>query len=215
MGRARTPSGHGNIAVQDVLAHPQRGVQRKGRIVSVIRLDDDHPVTTRGGDVPPRVDERGGDPLTSVRDIDREVVHGELAARLFERAGLMGREAADHGAVDQGDQRDESAWGGTPLHWAAWNGQATLVRQLLDAGAPVNRRDSRYGSSPIAWAAHGSRFSVREKGAEADRDYRALVTQRLDAGATREEAINQWRGPPEAMGSEAVAAVLLERGWAG
>lgn len=109
----------------------------------------------------------------------------------------------------------ESAWGGTPLHWAAWNGQAALVGQLLDAGAPVNRRDSRYGSSPIAWAAHGSRFSAREKGAEADRDYRALVTQLLDAGATREEAINRWGEPPEAMGSEAVVAVLRERRWAG
>ncbi|MFN8859644.1 MAG: hypothetical protein ACK6DP_15730 [Gemmatimonas sp.] len=41
-----------------------------------------------------------------MRDIAREVVHGEVAARLFELARRMGREGADRGAVDEGDQRD-------------------------------------------------------------------------------------------------------------
>ena len=49
----------------------------------------------------------------------------------------------------------ESEWGGTPLHWAAWNGRVNMVKLLLESGAPVNVRDTRYGSSPIAWAAHG------------------------------------------------------------
>jgi hypothetical protein len=109
----------------------------------------------------------------------------------------------------------QSEWGGTPLHWAAWNGQVALVEQLLDADAPVNARDTRYGSSPIAWAAHGSCFSPRSKGTEADRDYAVIVRRLLDSGATREEAVNRWGEPPETLGSDAVVTVLRERGWVG
>ena len=54
------------------------------------------------------------------------------------------------------DLRQEGSWGGTPLHHAAWLGNARMVEILLDYRAPVNVRDSQYGSSPIAWAAHGS-----------------------------------------------------------
>lgn len=109
----------------------------------------------------------------------------------------------------------ESEWGGTPLHWAAWSGEALLVPQLIEAGAPINRRDARYGSSPVAWAAHGSRLSLRAGTADADRDYIAIVNRLLDAGAARAESINRWGEPPESLASEAVAAVLRTRCAAG
>ncbi len=104
----------------------------------------------------------------------------------------------------------ESEWGGTALHWAAWNGRTDMVRLLLDHGAPVNVRDARYGSSPLAWTAHGSRYCARAN----DHDYPAIAHLLLDAGATRAETINQWGEPPESLGRPSVVAVLQSRGFA-
>ncbi len=103
----------------------------------------------------------------------------------------------------------EGEWGGTPLHWAAWNGRVDMVRLLLDAGAPVNVRDTRYGSSPIAWCAHGSRFCDRAN----DEDYPAIVHLLIDAGATRPESYNQWNESPESMARPSVVAALKARGF--
>lgn len=105
----------------------------------------------------------------------------------------------------------QSQWGGTALHWAAWHAQRTLVQTLIDHGAPVNVRDTRYGSSPIGWAAHGSQYS--DKGS--DDDYIAIVEMLLDAGATRDEAINRWQESPESMARPAVVATLHARGFVG
>ena len=104
----------------------------------------------------------------------------------------------------------EGEWGGTVLHWAAWHGRAAIVRQLLDHGAPVNVRDSRFGSSAIAWAAHGSRFAPRAN----DDDYPAIVHLLLDAGATRAESFNRWDAAPESLARPSVVQVLRERGFA-
>ncbi len=104
----------------------------------------------------------------------------------------------------------EGEWGGTPLHWAAWNGYVEMVRLLLDAGAPMNVRDSRYGSSPIAWCAHGSRHCERAN----DEDYPAIVNMLIDAGATRPESYNRWNESPESMARPSVVAVFKARGFA-
>lgn len=103
----------------------------------------------------------------------------------------------------------ESEWGGTALHWAAWQGQVELARLLLAAGAPVNARDSRYGSSPLAWAAHGSLHCDRAN----DTDYPAMVHLLLDAGATRAESFNQWQESPESMARPSVVSALQARGF--
>jgi ankyrin repeat protein len=99
---------------------------------------------------------------------------------------------------------DESEWGGTPLHWAAWHGSEHTARMLVARGAPINVRDSQYGSSPIAWAAHGSTNS-RHGSAES---YAAIVTLLMTSGATQAESINRWNEPPDAMATEMVAALL-------
>ncbi len=104
----------------------------------------------------------------------------------------------------------EGEWGGTPLHWAAWNGRVDMVHLLVDAGAPVNHRDARYGSSPIAWAAHGSRFCPRAN----DDDYPAIVHLLIDAGASRTESYNRWREAPEDFARPSVVAALKARGFA-
>jgi ankyrin repeat protein len=104
---------------------------------------------------------------------------------------------------------NEGVDGGTPLHWAAWNGRVETVRQLLGMGAPFNVRDSRFGSSPLAWAAHGSRYCRT-----ADDDYIAVVDLLLDRGVDRPLTYNNWGDPPEALASEAVAEHLRARGFA-
>ena len=103
----------------------------------------------------------------------------------------------------------EGEWGGTPLHWAAWNGRLPMVRLLVAAGALVNVRDSTYGSSPIAWASHGSLHSPPR----ADSDYVGIVHALIDAGATRTESYNQWGEAPESMARSDVAAAFRERGF--
>ncbi len=104
---------------------------------------------------------------------------------------------------------DESEWHGTALHWAAWNGLPTLVRMLLERGAPVNVRDGEYGSSPIAWASHGSRHSQRGT----EQDYLEIVELLLKAGSTREASFNRWGEAPESMAAPAIAALLRQRGF--
>ncbi len=106
---------------------------------------------------------------------------------------------------------EEGPWGGTPLHYAAWQGQPGITRLLLSHGAPIDVRDRVYGSSPIAWAAHGS-MNARPGN---DADYLAVVTLLLDAGAKRAPSYNAWGEPPEQLGSDAVAALLRARHFAG
>lgn len=103
----------------------------------------------------------------------------------------------------------ESEWGGTALHWAAWNGWEPVVQELIAHGAPVNQRDSRYGSSPLAWAAHGSVHCERGN----DTDYPAIVHRLIDAGATRAESFNRWHESPESMARPSVVNALRERGF--
>jgi len=100
----------------------------------------------------------------------------------------------------------EADWGGSPLHHAAWLGKPAFVRLLIEAGAPVNMRDSQFASSPIAWASHGS-TNCRS----ADDDYCAVVEALLDAGASWEAAVNKWGEPPFNTASKRVAARLRER----
>lgn len=44
----------------------------------------------------------------------------------------------------------------TALHWAAWHGNAAMVRELLQHGSSLEARDRRYDATPLDWATHGS-----------------------------------------------------------
>jgi ankyrin repeat protein len=108
-----------------------------------------------------------------------------IAASLMLAAGLPVESFGQHHA--------------TPLHWAAWHGQADLVRQLLAHGAPIENSDNEYKVTPLNWALHGSQNGwYRDSG-----DYPATVEVLLDAGA---------RSPDKLGGTEAVQEVLRRHG---
>jgi ankyrin repeat protein len=88
--------------------------------------------------------------------------------------------------------------GGTSLHWAAWHGNAELVRELLRHHAAVNVKGDDHDLNPLGWALHGSENGWHRKTG----DYVGVVEALLHAGAT---------APPltdDLEASEAVLAVL-------
>ncbi|MFO0899646.1 MAG: ankyrin repeat domain-containing protein [Pirellulales bacterium] len=107
------------------------------------------------------------------------------AARLMLQAGLPVDGVSQHRA--------------TPLHWAAWQGNAELVRLVLERRPDLENRSNDYSGSPLDWALHGS-----ENGWDRARgNYPETVSLLLAAGAQRPAIIS---------GSAAVQAVLHQHG---
>jgi len=86
---------------------------------------------------------------------------------------------------------------GTPLHWAAFHGNATMVRDILAHHPPLELRDADFKSTPLGWAIHGSSNGWHARTG----DYPAVVTLLLNAGAQLTE---QMVG-----GTEVVREVLV------
>lgn len=108
-----------------------------------------------------------------------------IAARLMLSAGFPVDTFSQHHA--------------TPLHWAAWHGNAELVRLILEHHPSLENADNDYKSTPLGWAVHGSENGWhRQTG-----DYAATVAALLDAGAQFNGRVN---------GTEAVKEVLRARG---
>jgi ankyrin repeat protein len=106
------------------------------------------------------------------------------AARLMLAAGLPVDTFSQHHA--------------TPLHWAAWQGNAELVRLLLERRPDLENADNDYSGTPLRWAIHGS-----ENGWDCKTgDYATTVSLLLDAGA---------KPPAELGGTAAVQDVLRSR----
>jgi hypothetical protein len=120
----------------------------------------------------------------------RQIAHAArnnntIAARLMLAAGLPIDARGQHNA--------------TPLHWAAWHGNAELVRLLLQRHPPLENNDNDFGATPLGWAIHGSENGwYRQNG-----DYAATVGALLAAGA---------KPPEKAAGTEAVRAVFRGHG---
>ena len=97
----------------------------------------------------------------------------------------------------------ETTWGGTALHHAAWHGKVEIVRCLIELGAPIAARDSRFGTSPLSWAAHGSHHHRRPES-----DYVATAAALLDAAMVVGASLDRV---PEEMAIPAVAEVIRKR----
>src|SRR5690606_33488152 len=67
----------------------------------------------------------------------------------------------------------------TALHWAAFHGNADLVRSLLPFSPDIEDRRNEFGSSPLGWALHGSLNGWHKDSG----NYPATVKLLLEAGA--------------------------------
>jgi ankyrin repeat protein len=63
--------------------------------------------------------------------------------------------------------------GGTALHWAAFHGNAEMVREILRYKPDLTLRDGQYNGTALGWAEYGSENSSRR----AEGDYPATIAQ--------------------------------------
>ena len=134
-----------------------------------------------------------------------------------DRAALVA--AAEHGNLDavglmlelgfpiearrEGSDED----GATALHAASWAGSAQTVALLLDHGADLTVRDTRWGGQPLGWALVGSGEAPDSAAAP---DWVTAVALLLDAGASLEGVTFNSEEPKQA--SAAVLGLLRSRG---
>lgn len=87
----------------------------------------------------------------------------------------------------------------TPLHWAAWHGNAELVHLILRHGPPLADTSNDYHGTPADWAVHGSENGWHLPNGE----HGAALNLLLDAGVPL---------PEHVAGTEPVQAVLRRHG---
>jgi ankyrin repeat protein len=86
---------------------------------------------------------------------------------------------------------------GTALHWAAWHGNAELVREILRHKPPIEDAENDFRATPLGWATHGSENGWYCKSG----DYAGVVELLCAAGA---------KLPEKLSGTAAVQKVLRE-----
>jgi ankyrin repeat protein len=107
------------------------------------------------------------------------------AVRLMLAAGWPAQVRGQHGA--------------TPLHWAAFHGNAEMSKVILRYGPPLEWTDTDFHGTPLGWAIHGSENGWHCRTG----NYAATVEALLKAGAKPPEKLN---------GTEAVKDVLRRFG---
>jgi len=120
----------------------------------------------------------------------RQVAHAArnnnfAAVRLMLAAGLPVDALGQHSA--------------TPLHWAAFHGNADMIREILRFDPPLELTDADHHGTPLGWAVFGSEHGWNCRAG----DYATTVEALLKAGA---------RLPERVGGSEAVRRVLRGHG---
>ena len=117
-------------------------------------------------------------------DQDRAVIFDAAASRPAETVALM---------LDLGfSPHARNGFGEQPLATAAYHGNAAIVRLLLDAGADVDARDTRFDSTPLAFATVGSGERAGKPG-----DWLETVRLLIDAGASRQDVWISEKPPSE------------------
>lgn len=73
----------------------------------------------------------------------------------------------------------------TPLHWAAFHGNAEMATTILRFNPPLEATDADFNGTPLRWAIHGSEHGWYCRTG----DYGATVATLIRAGARRPDAI--------------------------
>ena len=125
-------------------------------------------------------------------DEDRGVICQAAESRPAETLALM---------LEFGFSPNARRFGETPLHAAAYHGNAAGLRVLLAAGAEVDARDEQFESTALTFAAVGSGERAGQPG-----DWTATVRLLIEAGAStrrrvghRQAAERGGRRPPDAL----------------
>lgn len=100
----------------------------------------------------------------------RQIAH---AARNNNPAAVRVMLAAGWPADELGQHR------ATPLHWAAFHGNAELTREILRYNPPLELTDADFQATPLGWAIHGSEHGWYSRTG----DYAGTVELLLNAGA--------------------------------
>jgi ankyrin repeat protein len=117
------------------------------------------------------------------------------AAAANDHAGVRRLLAAGHAADESADAgwpvRGTADGSLTPLMWAARRGALDAMAVLLDAGADIDARDTRYGWTPLQHAIHTRHVDalrlLLDRGADANRSARAgRLTPLLMAAGDRD-----------------------------
>lgn len=74
----------------------------------------------------------------------------------------------------------------TPLHWAAFHGNAEMAETILRFNAPLEVTDADFKGTPLQWAVHGSEHGWYFQTG----DYGATVAALLRAGAKRPAVVS-------------------------
>ena len=122
--------------------------------------------------------------------VRRQVAHAArnnnlAAVRLMLAAGLPVDALGQHRA--------------TPLHWAAFHGNAEMTQEILRYHPPLEKTDADFDATPLGWAIHGSEHGWHS----ATGNYAGTVEALLKAGA---------KPPRKVAGTEAVKEVLRHYG---
>jgi ankyrin repeat protein len=126
-------------------------------------------------------------------DDDRAVICQAAESRPAETLALM---------LEFGFSPNARRFGETPLHAAAYHGNAAGVRALLGAGAEVDSRDEQFESTALTFAAVGSGDQAGQPG-----DWTGTVRLLIEAGASTDGVWVTGKPP-----SEEVADLLTHYG---
>ena len=88
----------------------------------------------------------------------------------------------------------------TPLHWAAFHGNAEMAQEILRYNPPLEKTDADFDGTPLGWAIHGSENGWHS----ATGNYAGTVEALLKAGAKLPQRLQK--------GTEAVKEVLRRYG---
>jgi ankyrin repeat protein len=83
----------------------------------------------------------------------------------------------------------------TPLHWAAFHGNAEMVRELLLHHASLEAEEQEFKGTPLGWALYGSEHGWRRD----QGDFPLTVEALLSAGAKLPRPVEELEAPEEVL----------------